>query len=160
MTNLVHEAGASFLRAFIGALIVLIPGILAAPNVTEATAMAWAASAASIIAGLKALQVFVPSFSIGYLLTKLVGAWNAAWEPIEDSFVRAFVGSFLTLIVGAFAAPDFGTGKSLAIAALIGAVTAGIRAIQGALTPAERPAPQGGFTPPPPRAHTVAPHQP
>jgi hypothetical protein len=147
MEVVLKEAGVSFLRAFAGALLVLIPGILAAPDLREATAMAWAASAASVIAGIKALQVFAPELQVGYLLTKLLGLKNAPLEVIEDSFARAFVGTFLTLIIGVFAAPDLGLAKTAAIAALVGAFTAAIRTVQGAFTPGEAPVPEKGVKP-------------
>ena len=51
-------------------------------------------------------------------------------KKIGLSFVRAFAASFIVLVPGILAAPSFSAAKALAIAAVIGAVTAGIRAIQ------------------------------
>lgn len=150
MKTLIQEAGASFLRAFLAAMVVLVPGILAAPNVHEGTAMAWAASASALIAGLRAIQVFVPKLSVGYLITQTVGLANKQWEELEDSFVRAFLGTFIAMIGGVLAAPDFGTAKSLGIAAVVGAFTAAFRALEGIFTPGEVPSLKQGFKRKPP----------
>ncbi len=153
MTHLIEQAGASFLRAFVASLIVLIPGLLAAPNVSQATAFAWGGSMAAIIAGLKAVQVYVPALTVGPYLTKLLGAKNKAWESAEDSFVRTFIGTFITLSFGIFSAPDLAEAKSLAIAAIMGAFTAAIRGVQGLATKGESPAPKKGLKPAAKPAH-------
>lgn len=49
------------------------------------------------------------------------------------SFARAFVGALIITLPGVLASPDFSTGKALAISALVGAVTAGVRAVQAAI---------------------------
>lgn len=151
MSTLIHEAGASFLRAGLASLIVLLPGILAAPNLKESGALAVAASYATAVAALKALQVYVPKLSVGYLLTKSIGTGNTALEKIEDSFVRAFLGTLFASLIGLMSAPDFSFTKSAVIGLLVGAVSAAIRTIQGALTPGEFPAPSAGLATPPRR---------
>lgn len=55
---------------------------------------------------------------------------SAFLKKVALSFVRAFVGSLLVLIPGVLASPDFSSGKASAIAALIAAATAGVRALQ------------------------------
>lgn len=50
----------SFVRAFLGAFLVLVPGVLAAPNWTAGKAALVAAVVASATAGVRALQVFFP----------------------------------------------------------------------------------------------------
>lgn len=144
MKNLLSEAGRSFLRAFIASLIVLVPGLLAAPSLSQIPALAWAASIASVIAGMKAVQVFVPRLSVGFWLTKVLGSANGPYVSLEDSFIRAFVGTFITLSLGVLAAHSFTEAKSLGIAAVVGAVTAGIRAVEGFFTKGEVPAPSVG----------------
>jgi hypothetical protein len=52
------------------------------------------------------------------------------------SFVRAFVGALIVLVPGILAAPDFSTEKALAIAALVAAFAAGLRALQAAIAKA------------------------
>ena len=54
MLHLLSEAGRSFARAFGGALIVLLPGILAAPNLDGAIGLGIAALIAALTMGLKA----------------------------------------------------------------------------------------------------------
>jgi len=51
-------------------------------------------------------------------------------KKVGLSFVRAFAASLIVLLPGILAAPDLSAAKGLAVAALIAAVTAGIRAIQ------------------------------
>src|SRR4051794_29283789 len=65
-------------------------------------------------------------------------------KRVALSFVRAFVGSFIVLVPGILAAPDLSAAKALAVAAVIGAVTAGIRAVQEALALGRAPAPDSG----------------
>lgn len=140
MTIVLERAGASFLRAFGIALLFLIPGILNAPDEQTAIALAVAALAASIAAGIKALQTFVPQLSFASFVAQPVAA-------LLDSFIRMFIAVFLTFWQGWFAAPDWATWKSAALAAVIAATTAGVRAVQGLLTSGEWPAPGRGFGP-------------
>lgn len=137
MTKLLERAGASFLRAFAASLVLLLPGVLSAPNLDKAYALGTAAFIASIAAGFRALQELKPTWSFKSVFGDVVGAY-------VDSFVRAALGTFLTLITGALQAPDLNTGRSLATAALAGALAAGFRALQGFGTKGEYPAPQVG----------------
>lgn len=142
MTTVLERAGASFLRAFLVTFLFAATGILNAPNQAAAVALAWAALAASIAAGIRAFQVFVPQFSFAAFVPQPYAAWL-------DAFVRAFVGVFLTVWLGWLAAPDWSTWKSILVAAVIGAVTAGMRALQGLLTTGESPLPPKGLGPAP-----------
>lgn len=140
MTTVLERAGASFLRAFLVTLLFLATGILNAPDGQTAWALSVAALAAAIAAGIKAVQVFVPQLSWASLIdNEVIGAW-------ADAFTRAFVGVFLTFWAGWLAAPDWSTWKSALLAAVIGAGTAGARALQGLLTVGESPAPGSGLT--------------
>lgn len=136
MLNVLSEAGRSFLRAFIGSMLILLPGVLAAPNLDEAFGLGVAALIASIAAGIKVIQVFVPQLSFASLVPPGVGL-------LLDSFARAFLASLLVLVPGVLNAPNLSEGKALAVAALIAAVTAGVRALQGVLSP-EDPVPSTG----------------
>ncbi len=49
------------------------------------------------------------------------------------SFIRAFVASLLTFSLGLAQAPNWSFSKSAGLAALVGAITAGIRAVQHVL---------------------------
>ena len=142
MQKLLSDAGRSFLRAFAGSLIVLAPGILAAPNLNRAVAIGIAAVIASIAAGLKTLQAYVPRLSFVPYLPAPAGA-------LADSFSRAFIAAFLTSVIGIFEMPNLSTAKSLVVAALVGAITAGIRGLQGALTTGEAPFGNVGIQPAP-----------
>lgn len=135
MRNLLEKAGLSFLRAFGASILVLATGVSTAPNLNQAYALGVAALIASIAAGIKAVQVFAPQLSFVGLLPDSVAPY-ASWV---DSFVRAFVGAFLVAVLGVLNAPDLQTAKALLVAAIVGAVTAGIRALQGLLTQGETP---------------------
>jgi hypothetical protein len=138
MKNLLEKAGASFLRAFGASIITYAPGILAAPDLNGATVLATAALASSLTAGLKAIQVLVPQFTFGKLLGTVPGAY-------ADSFARAFLGTFLTLAPGIYAAPNLDNAKAAAVAAVVGALAAGARAVQSLFTKGESIAPGFGI---------------
>ena len=142
MRQLLSAAGRSFLRAFAGALIVLLPGISSAPDLKGAVALGIAALIASLAAGLKAIQIFVPQLSFASFMTGKLAPY-AEWV---DSFVRAFIAALIVSLVGLLAMPTESWSKALVIAVFTGAITAGFRAIQGLLTPGEQPAPEKGFT--------------
>lgn len=141
MTTLLERAGASFLRAFGVTFLFLVVGILNAPDKNAAVALSIAALAAAIAAGIRAVQVFIPALSWSSLLPQPWAAW-------VDAFTRAFVGVFLSFWAGWFAAPEWATWKSALLAAVIGAATAGARALQGLTTPGESPASESGLNPP------------
>jgi hypothetical protein len=138
MTLIFEKAGAAFLRAFVVGFLFFSVGILNAPNVSAAEALAISAFAASIAAGLKAVQVFVPQFSWGSLIP-------VPWSAYADSFTRAFVGTFIVAVSSWLVAIDLSTWKSVLLAAVIGAATAGVRALQGFATAGESPSPGTGF---------------
>lgn len=138
MTALLQKAGASFLRAFGVAFLFYATGILNAPNKDAAVSLSIAALFASLAAGFRVLQVFIPQLSWGGLLEQPYAAW-------ADSFTRAFLASFIVTITGWLAAPDFTTWKSVATAAVVGALAAGVRALQGLLTKGESPGPDKGL---------------
>lgn len=137
MQKLLYAAGTAFLRAFGVTFLLAATGILAAPNQSAAVALSWAALVASLVAGIRAVQVFVPGLSFAALFAQPYAAWI-------DSFTRAFLASFLTLLTGWLAAPDWSTWKSAVLAIIVGAITAGVRALQGLLTPGETPASDAG----------------
>lgn len=137
MTALLEKAGTSFLRAFGVSFLFFATGILSAPNGQAAWALSVAALAASLSAGLRAVQVFVPQLSFAGIFDQPLAAWL-------DSFFRAAIAAFIVTVTGWLAAPDLSTWKSVVLAASIGAVTAGVRALQGLLTKGENPNPAVG----------------
>jgi len=136
MRGVLSAAGRSFLRAFVASVLVFAPGILAAPNLNEAYALGVAALVASFSAGLKALQVFVPALTIP----------AGAYTELVNSFVRAALAAFFTSLVGVLDAPNLDFGKAVVVGLVTGALTAGIRAIQGVFTPGDEPAGDRGFS--------------
>ena len=132
--NLLSAAGRAFIGAFLVSAVALSTGVLSAPNLNTAYALAVGALFASVAAGVKVLQEFVPALRFGSYITQPFGAYL-------DAFVQAGLGAFLVSVVGVLSAPDLATAKSLAVAALVGALMAGFRALQGAVTPGELPIP-------------------
>ena len=141
MKALLAAAGRTFLKAFGASVIILAPGVLSAPDLNQAYGLGVAALFASVAAGIRAIQVFVPQLSFVGLLPdryKVVAAW-------VDAFVRGFLGAFLVSILGVLNAPDLATGRALLTAALVGALVAAFRALEGLLTKTEQPAPNTGL---------------
>lgn len=132
--ELLSSAGRAFIGAFSVAALTLSTGILAAPNLDQAFALGVAALIASVAAGVKVLQEFVPQLRFGSYIAQPFGAYL-------DAFLQAAVGAFLVLLVGVLNAPDLATAKSLIVAAIVGALMAGFRALQGLATPGEAPNP-------------------
>jgi len=144
MLALLSEAGRSFLRAFGASLVVLIPGILTAPNLSVTISLSVAALIAALTAGLKALQVFIPQLTFRSLLK---GRFEAYYVFV-DSFVRATLAAFVVGLLGWLAMPNLDFSRSVITAIILGAIAAGFRAIQGSLTPGDVPAPASGLTVP------------
>jgi hypothetical protein len=132
--DLLSSAGRAFIGAFAMSALALSTGILAAPNLNEAYALGVAALFASVAAGVKVLQEFVPQLRFGNYVPQPYGAWL-------DAFVQAGLGAFLVSVVGVLNAPDLATAKALLTGAVTGALMAGFRAVQGLLTPGESPNP-------------------
>ncbi len=123
-TNVLENAGRSFLRAFVASFIVFAPGLLKAPGMHGALLMAEAASIASLTAGFRALQDFVPQLQFN---------WTYAGYPVGDfigSFVRGTLASFLVLSIGLLTSPTFSFSTSAITGVLTGALAAGILAVQ------------------------------
>lgn len=138
MKKLLSAAGRAFIGAFAVSVLTLSTGILAAPNLDQAYALGVAALFASLAAGVKAIQVFVPQLSFGAFIRQPIGAYL-------DAFLQAALGALTVSLIGILNAPDLSTARALITAAVVGALMAGFRALQGLLTPGEQPAPGTGF---------------
>lgn len=132
MKTLLREAGREFLKAFGAALVILMPGVLAATNLDQFYALGVAALGSAFAGGFKAIQVFVPALSFAEFVPQPVAAWL-------DAFTRAALGFFLVFAVDFMNAPNYSEWKSAVVGALIGAAAAGFRALEGLLTKGETP---------------------
>jgi len=146
--KLLFAALTAFARVFLSSFIVFVSGILSAPNVDTAVALSISALTASLAAGIRALQVFVPQISFKSLVAQPLAAWL-------DAFVLGFLTAFITAITGWLLENDFSTWKSALIGIVVGALSTGVRAVQGLATPGDWPAPAKGLavqaaTPAPP----------
>jgi hypothetical protein len=142
MTSALGAAGRAAARAFVAALVTYGLGILAAPSLNRTVLLGVAALGAALVAFIRFLQAYIPKLD----LTTYIGSPFGDWA---DSFLQAFVASLVVTLPGIFGAPDLTTGKSLAVAAIFGALTAGARAVQGLLTVGEVPSPAIGVASPP-----------
>jgi hypothetical protein len=134
MRALLSKAGRAFLRAFGVGIITYTTGILAAPNLDQAYALGVAALTASLSAGFSAIQVFIPQITFG-----------GRYGEYVNEFVRSSLGSFVVSVVGILNAPNLAFDRSVALAAITGALAAGVRALQGILTKGETPLSGKGF---------------
>lgn len=141
MTKLLYAASTAFLRAFAVTFLMAATGIAAAPNVAAAQALSIAALIASVVGGLRAIQVFIPQLSFGSFVPQPIAAWL-------DSFTRAFLATLVVSVQGLLAMPELPTDRSVWFAALTGALAAGLRALQGLVTPGEAPAADVGVSDP------------
>lgn len=141
MTKLLYAAATAFLRAFAITFLLAATGIAAAPNVGAAQALSIAALIASIVGGLRAVQIFIPQLSFASFVPQPIAAWL-------DAFTRAFVAALVTAVLGLLAMPELPDDRSIWFAAITGALVAGLRALQGLVTPGEAPAPTTGVTNP------------
>jgi len=131
--EVLSAAGRAFLIAFGASALALMSGVSESPNLDQAFALGVAALFASIAAGIKAIQVYVPQVSFGVYIKQPFGAWL-------DAFIQGAIGAFLVSAFGILNAPDLGvTWKAAVVAAIVGALQAGIRALQGAVTAGETP---------------------
>lgn len=141
MEKLLFAALTSFGRSFGITFIGFAVGILGATDVSSARALSIAALAASVAAALRTVQVFIPQLSFAALLPQ-------PWAAYVDAFARQFLAVGTTTLAGWLAAPNWGAWHSALLGILTGAAVAGVRALQGLLTPGQTPAPATGITVP------------
>jgi len=132
MKTLLYAAATAFLRSFGVTFLAFAVGILGATNHDAALALSISALCASIVAGLRAVQVFVPQLTFAGVLPQPWAAWL-------DAAVRQFVGAFVVGVTGWLAAPNWQAWHAAVLGILTGAAVAAARAVQGLLTPGEAP---------------------
>jgi hypothetical protein len=139
--SLLSAAGRAFLRAFVAALFLYGLGVLTAPTLSNLALLGVAAIASAFVAALRAIQAVWPGLALAAHLGHPFGDW-------ADAFITAFIASLIVTLPGLVHAPDLNTAKSLAVAALMGALTTAVRAVQGLLTQGEFPAEGKGIVEP------------
>lgn len=137
MKEKLAAAGRRFLHATGAALIVFVLGLLSAPDLVLDNIYLYGVVFLVAIgaAALKFLAEVAPFLSLANHVPDKYRIY-AAWA---DAFLQAAISAFVVTAPGIFDAPDLKTAGALAVAAVLGALTAGVRAIEGLLTPAERP---------------------
>lgn len=116
------------------AFLALASGILAAPNINQAAALAGAASIAALVAGVRALRVFVPGLS-----KAISDALNVpiAYAEVVLTGVTTLLVGFIALVEGVLSAPDLEASRAVALAGMLAIGTALVRVVQAFLTPGE-----------------------
>lgn len=137
MKDILAAAGRRFLHAAAAALIVFVLGLLAAPNLVVDNVKVYGITFLIAIgaAFLKFVSEVFPYVSVANYVPDKYKVY-AAWL---DAFLQAAVAAFVVDAPGIFNAPDLKTAGAVFVAVLVGALTAGVRAIEGLLTPEERP---------------------
>jgi hypothetical protein len=128
--QVLSDAGRAALRSIVPLALVLGYGLLNAKDITGARlqAVAFAVSAAIVI--FTTLQSLVPALSWRNYVPE-------AYAKYLDAATQAFLGTFVSLILGFLAAPDWSTWRSFVTGALVAAGTAVVRALQSLFTPGE-----------------------
>lgn len=132
MQKLIYAVATAFARNFAITFLSFAVGILGATNKSAAVALSIAALAASVAAGLRAIQIFIPAITFAKFLPQ-------PWAAYADAFVRTFLASFVVAVTGWLAAPNWGAWHAALLGILTGAAVAAVRALQGIVTPGETP---------------------
>lgn len=123
MHALLSAAGRAFWRVFVAALITLAPGILAAPDLHSAVLVGVAALMASIAAGLRALQAYIPKLSFDTYVGPALGRYL-------DAFAQALLGALVVSIPALLNYPDQGNWDALYTGLIVAGLAALARAVQ------------------------------
>lgn len=127
MTVLLAAAGRTFLKTFIAALVAYAITFGATEDVNHLPLLLFSVVLAAAAAGITSLQVFVPQLTFSHFIPLPYGAW-------VDSFVHGFLGSLFVTLPLALTTPDITTKWGLLLPVFVGAVNAGLRALEGSLT--------------------------
>ncbi len=145
MRSILSAMGRAFLRDGAVAFFALASGILAAPNINQAAALAGAASIAMLVAGVRAIRVYVPQ--LAEAIARALNVPSAYAEVILTGLTTLLVG-FIALVEGVLSAPNLDAGKAAALAGLLAIGTALVRVVQAWLTPGESPVEGTGISVP------------
>lgn len=136
MKDHLAAAGRRYLHTALAAFIAFVLGLLAAPDlIADNLRIYGLVFLVALGAGaLKFIADILPYFSLQNYVPEKYRVY-AAWA---DAFLQAAVSTFVVEAPGIFNAPDLNAARAAAVAVIVGALTAGVRAIEGLLTPAER----------------------
>jgi len=130
--DILSAAGRAFIIAFGASALALSTTVVGASGTDQAMVLGIAALFASVSAGVKAIQQFVPLLSWSSLLPQPFAAW-------ADAFTQGFLGAFVVSVANWLDAGSVSDWQAAATAAAIGALMAGFRLLQGAVTGGEQP---------------------
>jgi len=134
LKSALEKAALSAARAFAGGAIVAFTSVSYMPDVAGSVALAIAVGVGGLTAVVKLIQLAIPKLSFASLIKNVTAA------ALADSFARAFLGSLAVFSLGVLTAPNLSLTQAALVAAITGAVTAGVRAAQGFFTSGEWPA--------------------
>lgn len=132
LVTVLENAGRAFLKVIGPALLVVAIGISQQPNLDRATAVGIAGLFAALAAGLTAIQTFVPQITVRYWIGDPAGRY-------VDAFIHGFLGAFITALIGILNEPSLATWKSAVVGLIVGALTAGLQAVEEVLSPTPVP---------------------
>lgn len=138
MDVVLSNMGRAALKALLSGLLIVAIGVSHQTNLNGAVAVGIAGLIAIGAAVLAAVQTYIPALSVKAYIP-------APWGPAIDSFIHAALPYFLVAVIGILNEPDMAAWKAAIVAAIVGAVNAGLRAIQGAATPGDLPSIGGGL---------------
>jgi len=146
MRSVLSAAGRAAIRDAAVAFLALATGILNAPNLNQAAALAGAASIAALVAAVRAVRVFVPGLSEAVAAAVRL---PATYGEVAITALTTFLIGFLVLAEGVLSAPDLSTAKAAGVAGLLAIGTALVRVVSAFFTPGESPSPGAGIPVPP-----------
>lgn len=132
MVAVLENAGRAFLKVFLPGLIVVAIGVSSQPNLNAAIAVGIAGIIGLLAAALTAIQTYVPQITVRYYIGDPAGRY-------VDAFLHGFLAAFLTAIIGILNEPSLAGWKSLIVGAIVGAMTAGLQAVEELLSPVPTP---------------------
>lgn len=142
MDVILGKAGRAALRAGLVIAVTLAAGILNAPNLQEAKALATAASIAILVAAVGALRAFVPGFAEALAAALHV---PVAYADVFISTATTFVLGFIALSEGVLSSPDWHAAKAAGVAGIVAIGDALIKIASNWLTAGNSPKPEHGF---------------
>lgn len=141
MKPALSEAGRELLKVLAVGLLALGVSMTAQPSFHGAVLIGLAGVLGIGASLLKVIAAYIPLLSWKTYL-------RDPWGAMADAFTHAGLSTLVASLIGILALHDLSTWKSLLAGAIIGALNAGLTAIEHAFTPTLRPAPDSGVPPP------------
>lgn len=139
MRVILSAMGREALIAGVLAFATLALGVWQAPNLSQAAALAGAASIAAVVAALRIVPIYLPRIT-----TALAERFGIAGGDSIVVGVTTLVGAAVAVLIDALSAPSLGEGRAVLFAGMLGVGALGTRLVIGLLTPGETPSVTAG----------------